>query len=47
LEKPEASVESRRALEDYIRVIRRERVLSSSDLAEIVKKMKEEKGGRG
>ncbi len=47
LEKPEASGESRRALEDYIRVIRRERVLSSSDLAEIVKKMKEEKGGRG
>jgi len=47
LEKPEAAGEARRALGDYIRVIRTERLLNGSDLAEIVKRMKEEKGGGG
>ncbi len=46
LGKPEASGEAKRALEDYIKVIRTERIINSSDFAEIVRKIKEEKGGR-
>ena len=47
LEKPEAVNEGKRALNDYTGVIRTERLINSSDLAEIARKMKEKKGGIG
>lgn len=47
LEKPEAINEGKRALSDYIGVIRTEQLKLSSDLAEIARMMKEKKGGIG
>jgi DNA primase len=47
LDKPEAINDGKRALNDYTGVIRTERLINSSDLAEIARKMKEKKGGIG